>query len=147
MNYRYIFSFRMRSSRHLERLRIRLVRLTLRWKSGKGSLSAGNYSMTYIYDKNRRVVKNAKALGMIGQELEDKVSSTLIRGWYPGMRSEGTIKHVYVFCHRSYIILCSISLVTEPEEFFNLMVQIMRTTKEEGMFTLSIFIFYEKMFI
>ena len=40
---------------------------------GKGSLSAGNYSMTYIYDKNRRVVKNAKALGMIGQELEDKV--------------------------------------------------------------------------
>ena len=66
-------------------------------EEGRSSSSAGNCSITYVYNQNRRVVKNAKLLGMKGEELEDKVSSALIRGWYPGMRSEGTIKHVYVF--------------------------------------------------
>ena len=50
-------------------------------------------------------------------------------------------------CHIICIILCSISLVTEPEEFFNLMIQIMRTTKEEGRFTLTELYFDVKLYI
>ena len=52
--------------------------------------------MTYVYNQNRRVVRNARAIGMKGQELEDKASEILVKNWHPGMRSDGTIKHVYV---------------------------------------------------
>ena len=52
--------------------------------------------MTYVYNRNRRVVRGARAIGMKGQELEDKASEILVKNWHLGMRSEGTIKHVYV---------------------------------------------------
>ena len=92
--------------------------------------------MTYVYNQNRRVVRNARAIGVKGQELEDKASEILVKNWHPGMRSEGTIKHV-CNCRLICITLCRISLVTEPEEFFDLMIKIMRDTREEGMFTLT----------
>ena len=59
--------------------------------------------MTYVYNRNRRVVRGARAIGMKGQELEDKASEILVKNWHPGMRSEGTIKHVYVIVVESVL--------------------------------------------
>ena len=41
-------------------------------------------------------MRGARAIGMKGQELEDKASEILVKNWHSGMRSDGTIKHVYV---------------------------------------------------
>ena len=39
----------------------------------------------------------AKAAGVSGKKLEEKVSTLLVKGWRKGMQVGGTIKYVYLF--------------------------------------------------
>ena len=70
--------------------------------------------------------------GFTGRRLEEKVSSVLVKGYKKGDKPEGTIKHmcvIRIFSHS----LFSIALVTESDEFFELMIKVMRHTSQEGM--------------
>ena len=69
-----------------------------------------------------------RAMGLKGRGLEEKACSILIKNWMPVMKVDGTIKHVYV-----HLTLYMLSFVVS-EEFFDLMVRIMRETSEEGQY-------------
>ena len=55
---------------------------------------------------NRRVVLDAKAAGVSGKKLEEKVSTLLVKGWRKGMQVDGTIKHVYFFLFWIHDLFC-----------------------------------------
>ena len=55
---------------------------------------------------NRRVVLGAKAAGVSGKKLEEKVSTLLVKGWRKGMQVDGTIKHVYFFLFCIHDLFC-----------------------------------------
>ena len=55
---------------------------------------------------NRRVVLGAKAAGVSGKKLEEKVSTLLVKGWRKGMQVDGTIKHVYFFLFWIHDLFC-----------------------------------------
>ena len=74
----------------------------------------------------------AKAAGVSGKKLEEKVSTLLVKGWRKGMQVDGTIKHVYISYSGFMIFFVRIALVTEPSELFEMMVKIMRATCAEG---------------
>ena len=42
------------------------------------------------------MVQGGRAMGPKGRGLEEKACSILIKNWMPGMKVDGTIKHVYV---------------------------------------------------
>jgi len=42
----------------------------------------------------RRVVQNARAIGVKGKALEEQASEVLVKNWVRGMKIEGTINHV-----------------------------------------------------
>ena len=57
----------------------------------------GECVVYFTLTMNRRVVLGAKAAGVSGKKLEEKVSTLLVKGWSKGMQVDGTIKHVYFF--------------------------------------------------
>ena len=59
--------------------------------------SLGECFVSISQTMNRRVVLGAKAAGVRGKKLEEKVPTLLVKGWRKGMQVDGTIKHVYLF--------------------------------------------------
>ena len=49
--------------------------------------------------------------GVKGKDLEERVSTFLVKGWRKGMTVDGTIKHVYVFFYNKYICFLLESLL------------------------------------
>ena len=74
----------------------------------------------------------AKAAGVSGKKLEEKVSTLLVKGWRKGMQVDGTIKHVYFSYSGFMIFFVNDCFSTEPSELFEMMVKIMRATCAEG---------------
>ena len=55
------------------------------------------------------MVQGGRAMGLKGRGLEEKACSILIKNWMPGMKVDGTIKHVYV-----HLTLYMLSFVVAP---------------------------------
>ena len=70
-----------------------------------------------------------------GPSLQTIVAENHLEGWVPGMHIPGTCKHMYVLiCILSSYIFIRQQLCLASDEFFQLMIRLMRESTEEGTF-------------
>ena len=55
------------------------------------------------------MLHDGRAMGLKGRGLEEKACSIPVKNWMPGMKVDGTIKHVYV-----YLTFYILSFVASP---------------------------------